>query len=195
MTKFIIGGISFLLVLFSLFLVGAGLVDIFSGANTFQSLVLLSLGIIMASVFGLTLFVAKVTSESTKINMELIRMMVDMQMNQSRSGAQGGNPFSMLQNLMKGFPGTETNLQILGTDENGNLKSMEHHLKPGEDINEVLAKMLGVSFSKEKPAKKTIEEMGVKELKAELQKALDKEEFKKAALLRDKIKELEDKGL
>jgi uncharacterized protein YneF (UPF0154 family) len=199
MKKFLIGLTTLLIAGFDLYLIAAGVFTLFTGsANLFEAIVFIGMGLILAFCIGITFFVANVTMESTKINAELLQMVVQMQM-QNR-GQAPTNPLSMLSNLLKGFPGTmggpdsEASIQILGTDENGNIKPMaEHTFKPGEDKDEVLAKMLNIAFGKEKPAKKAIEEMGLEELKAELEKALSEEKYEKASLLRNKINELEKK--
>ena len=201
MKKIITGFLSVSIVLFNIFLLTAGTYTIFTDkAHLFEGITLLSLGLVMAFCIGIFFFLSKVLMESTKINMELLQMVTQLQMNQMSSKGPASNPFSMLSNLLKGFPGTmggpdmESSIQILGTDEHGNIKPMaEHTFKPGEDKDEILAKMLNIAFGNGKPAKKAIEEMGLEELKAELEKALAEEKYEKASLLRNKINELEKK--
>lgn len=198
MKKFITGLLSVSIVLFNIFLLTAGSVKIFQSRPdlNFEGLILFSLGLVIAFCIGIFFFLSKILMESTKINIELLQMLTQLKMNQMSSRDSTSNPLSMLSKLLKVFPETdiESNIQILGTDEHGNIKPMaEHTFKPGEDKDEILAKMLNIAFGKEKPAKKVIEEMGLEELKAELKKALAEEKYEKASLLRNKINELEKK--
>jgi hypothetical protein len=199
MKKFLLGLLTLSIIAFNIYLLSAGTYALFAGSgNLFQGIVFIGMGLILAFCLGIAMFVAKVTMESTKINAELLQMIMKMQM-QNR-GPAADNPLSMLNSLLKGFPGTmggpdsEASIQILGTDENGNIKPMaEHTFKHGEDKDEILAKMLNIAFGHGKPAKKAIEEMGLDELKTELEKALAEEKYEKASLLRNKINELEKK--
>jgi hypothetical protein len=199
MKKFFLSLIIFSVIIFDILLLAAGTYTVIvDKPHLFEGVVLLALGIIMAFVLGLTVFTITITAESSKINMELLKMVAELQMGGGKQ--KGENPFDLLGSLMKGFTGgpnlsgMNSSIQILGADENGNIKPIaEHNFQPGDNRDEILAKMLNIAFNKEKPAKKAIEEMGLPELKAALKKALEEEKFEKAALLRNKINELEGK--
>lgn len=159
-------------------LFGAGIMaySLYSGTNLLTGFIIFCLGSILFSSIVIAYMVSKILT-STTVMVDALENLVVNEIEKHTNI----NPFSALFNNVGGMP-TISSIKIARMDEEGNMTSLD-------DQDQNLSGLEGIikSLSVNPIVEKTLEEMTIEELNAELKKDLEGQGYERAAKIRDII--------